>query len=276
MKHTLSNKLSTMTLVVTAALTTGSYIAPAAAGVTGTPSTEFTAKVHVISDNTCQINVQPPALSVFDVTWTGNTASDTSSIVLNNSAKDPIKVTATGGADCSLNNVTINAEVPGRPNPRATHLTAAHSVLYDFGSTGGAWAILPGVKRVRLFTDPKFTAETAAEITVTEANGSKGTQTKSPASLAGHIGTYATQFGSQAMQLADSYVGGALTDASGKGGAVRFSTDAAKEKYLSAEIYIGGVIGVDPVNAETGVVNRKVAANGDTAVMPFTVVISEA
>lgn len=256
---------------------------PAHAEVTGSTDTQFTTTVHVVSDNTCQIDVTPPAVTAFDATWTGNTASATSDIVVNNPAIDPIQVVATGGTNCSLNNTKISAIVTGRPNPAPTNDTLAHSVIQPFGSSGGGWSYMPVVARIQLFTDSAFTSRTTATITGTGADGSVKQQEDelSAARTRGGKINMGSTLGQTGLTMDDIYFSGTaiglplLTNA-GTAGTVSYTTSSPQEVYKSAMFNISGLIGINPVNAATGVEDLTVAANGDTVVIPLTVTITEA
>ncbi|WP_332631247.1 hypothetical protein [Citrobacter sp. ESBL3] len=254
---------------------------PAHAEVTGSTDTQFTTTVHVVSDNTCQLTVTPPAVTAFDATWTGNTASATSSIVVNNPAIDPIQVVATGGTNCSLNNTRISGTVTGTPTPAATNPTVAHGVIQQAGSSGGGWAYMPVVARIRLFTDSAFTSQTSATVTATGADGIVKEQKPTPVYTAGASVNYKSTLGLRGIMLDDSYYDGnvdglpLLTNA-GMGGSASYTTSSPQEVYKSAMFNISGIIGINPVNAATGVEDLSAVANGDTVVMPLTVTITEA
>ncbi len=254
---------------------------PAHAEVTGSTDTQFTTTVHVVSDNTCQLTVTPPAVTAFDATWTGNTASATSSIVVNNPAIDPIQVVATGGTNCSLNNTRISARVSGTPNPASTNATNAHSVIQPFGSSGGGWAYIPAVTRIQLFTDNAFATPTSATVTGTGADGIAKPQSATVVGVRGEDGNYTSTLGQRGARLDDNYFDGILgglpllTNA-GVAGTVSFTTSSPQEVYKSAMFNIAGIIGINPVDESTGVVDLSTAANGDTVVMPLTVTITEA
>ncbi len=254
---------------------------PAHAEVAGSPDTRFTTTVHVVSDNTCTLTVTPPAVTAFDATWTGNTASATSSIVVNNPAIDPIRVVATGGTTCQVNNTKISATVSGIPNPAATDSTAAHAVIQPFGSSGGGWSYIPLVSRIQLFTDDAFATPTTEQITAVGADGKTDPQLYGPSRHRNSQGNFTSQLGQDGVVLDDLYFGGnlagmALLTNAGVAGTVSFSTASPQEVYKSAMFNISGVIGINPVNAVTGVVDLSAAANGDTVVMPLTVTITEA
>ncbi len=258
---------------------------PAHAEVAGSPDTRFTTTVHVVSDNTCTLTVTPPAVTAFDATWTGNTASATSSIVVNNPAIDPIRVVASGGTTCQVNNIKISATVSGIPNPAANSATGAHAVIQPFGSSGGGWTYIPLVSRVQLFTDAAFTTPTAAAIRGVGADGQSRVEQSTedgPVDTRGQIRTSVKQFlGQHGVQLDDGWAntllsGWPLVTNAGGGGTFSFSTDSPQEVYKSAMINISGIIGINPVNAVTGVEDLSAAANGDTVVMPLTVTITEA
>ncbi|EMW2203345.1 hypothetical protein AAEQ26_004643, partial [Enterobacter hormaechei] len=204
-------------------------------------------------------------------------------IVVNNPAIDPIQVVATGGTNCSLNNTKISAIVTGRPNPAATNATNAHSVLQQFGSSGGAWAYLPVVSRIRLFTDSAFASQSTATVTATGADGIAKAQLAEPRSdgKLGYKGAYTSTLGGIGVVLDDLYFTGTLDGSplltnAGTAGTVSYTTSSPQEVYKSAMFNISGLIGINPVNAATGVEDLTVAANGDTVVIPLTVTITEA
>lgn len=248
-------------------------VTPAHAAITGSTTTDFTARVNVVSDNTCTLTVTPPANTVFEATWTANVASGTSGFSnLTTSAPPEISVVAEGAPTCSLNAVKIITAVTG-----ATERVGRSAALVSFGSSGGNWAVMPFVARARYFTDTAATTPGGATVTLHSAVGGDAEDVRASASSTAGTQTNFTSRGgpsfTQAYLMADSYVGGQLgTDALEDTTTATFST---AEVYKSALFGISARIGSAPVDS-TGAIDLNLAANGDVVNMPFTVTITEA
>lgn len=250
-------------------------VTPAHAAITGNTTTDFTARVNVVSDNTCTLTVTPPDNTVFEATWTANVASGTSGFSnLTTSAPPEVSVVAEGAATCSLNAVKIVTAVTG-----ATERAGKSAALVNFGNSGGSWAVLPFVARARYFTDTAATTPGVATVTLhTAVAGDTEQVTSSPTGkgIAGTSGQFTTRGGpsfAKSYLMADSYVRDQLaTDALGDTTTATFSK---AEVYKSALFGISARIGSAPVDS-TGAIDLNLAANGDVVNMPFTVTITEA
>lgn len=248
-------------------------VTPAHSEITGNPTTDFTARVNVVSDNTCMLTVTPPANTVFEATWTANVASGTNGFSnLTTSAPPEISVVSEGASTCSLNAVKINTAVTG-----ATTKAGYAAALVNFGSSGGSWAVMPFVARARYFTDAAAKTPGAAQVTLHTAHYGDAQLVRGTVSYPAGTSNQAVHKGGPSFEhaylMADSYVSFSLgTDALGDITTATFST---AEVYKSALFGISARIGSAPVDS-TGAIDLNRAANGDVVNMPFTVTITEA
>lgn len=269
----LNRKKLAISALPLAVATAFACVTPAHAALSGSAETKFTATLNVVSDNECTLTVTPPANTEFKATWTANVASGTSAFSdLTTSAPPEVLVAAAGATNCTINNVRIATQVTG-----ATALTGASAARVNFGSSGGAWAILPFVARARYFTDTDATVAGTAEVTLhTSVAGDTENVRATPSRTAGETGNLEPQGGpsfAKSYLLADSYVNAALfTNALGD---ITTATFSKEEVYKAALFGISARIGSAPIDP-TGAIDLNLAANGDVVNMPFTVTVTEA
>lgn len=276
MKRRSNIKFSVVALSVAALMSGMGMSAMANAETVGAASTTFTTTINVTSDNTCTLTVTPPADTSFSASWEGTTAVEPTTSTMTNTTADTaphyIKVTAAGGATCSLNNIKLVTTTPGtviNKRPAAA-----------FGVSGGFWTYGPALADAKFYTDAAYTTQGTGTISLKAASGSVftiGNTVTDPAGFKNDSGSLGDN-----ISLTDGYGNRPLpslmlTDAitGTADGVVSFTSSKPTEVYKSAEFGIGVALSVDPVNAE-GVIDRMVAANNDVVNLPFTVTVTEA
>lgn len=275
MKLNTSNKLTVIALSVSTLIGGLGMSGAASAALGGDTSGIFTARVNVVSDQVCTLNVTQPTDKVFQAKWTANTASDTSAFSeLTTSEPLEVEVKAVGATSCTLNNVKITTAVN---NATALAPGGNSAALVAFGSSGGSWVVMPFVARAQYFTDDNYTTAGAADVTLHTAVGGDTEVVRATASEEAGTSARTTSIGGPSFDsgylMAASYVNAQLT--TNALGDTTTATFSAPETYKSAKFGISARIGSAPVDG-AGAIDRKLAANGDVVNMPFTVTITEA
>ncbi|HBC0589384.1 TPA: hypothetical protein I3599_004758 [Enterobacter cloacae] len=247
----------------------------ASAAISGDPSVNMSAVVNISSDVTCALTVSKPGNTTLTANWTRKAGDNPESTFVNTTAdKNPmyISVAASGASNCALNNMKIITSTTAPNTSGSTWLHAA-----NFGSLNGAWNFAPFLTDLKLYTDDNYGTAGTGAIAITDAIGraynvQSSTSGSEGAWTGGDAGKYQmtnTFLVGGSHNMADMLAHNSTT------GTITFSTDSATEMYKSAKIGIGAVLGTDPINRNTGTVDKTLAANGDVATMNWTVTVSE-
>ncbi|MBU9838407.1 hypothetical protein J1780_00265, partial [Rahnella aceris] len=273
MKKLNNKKFNTTALAMAVAVALPVVLmAPAYAVVTGSTTTEMTASLNVISDNLCTLTVTPPAVTDMRATWTGDTASNTSTMT-DFTATEPLGITvvAEGGAACQLNGIKVVTQATNDGGDSGGNAYASKS----FGASGGAWTYMPFLARAQFYTDADTQVPGVATITAVTSLDREPIQA-TPVNLVGTSRAVIPRGGPSAATsylMADSYVTYHLATNAKTGDTTTFEFSEV-EDYKSAIISMSARVGSDPVTP-TGAIDRTLAANGDVVVMPFAVTITE-
>lgn len=240
---------------------------------------DFSATVHVVSDNKCMFVVTPPETTTFSATWTKNADGMVSWSDISDGRSSYIKVAAQGSADCSVDDLQIKSQVNGAvPIPNTGDAEGA----VPFGSSGGYWVVVPEVSDVKLYTDSHFANRD------TSLDGIMAFLTKS-----GHFLGYESDLRNGSRYSVDFVLGassnnprygiassgasrlftGATLGSSALGDTTFFSFER-NQKHRSVKYGISAVWGSNPID-QYGQPALDRALDGDTVNATFTMTVVE-
>lgn len=275
MKCTMKKNMTA--LAMSAALAAGSlgYIATAQAEPV---SANFSNNIHVISENSCDLDVTLPTGSRdFVANWTRTAASGSTMAVDAATLATPpeILVAVTGGASCKLDNLKLSTAIDDvSPVPGGTR-TFLKAVT---GSTnGGYWRFTPTVAKATLYADAAATSGATTSVEFIDPTGEKLSQSASAkGTRSGEVPEMETA-GVKGILMTDNFFSDGVAAslvAAGSGESQLKALDP-NGSYKAMKIGISAILGTDPESA-AGTPAVLSVASGDSVDIKYTVTITTA
>ncbi|KFD24796.1 hypothetical protein [Yokenella regensburgei] len=239
-------------------------------------SADFSNNIHVISVNTCDIDVSLPTGSRdFVANWTRTAASGSTMAVDAATLAEPpeILVAVNGGAGCKLDKLTLTTDLGAgvylAPGGTRTFLKAV-----DGSSNGGYWRFTPTLAKATLYGDAAATSGATTSVDFIDPAGVKVQQSTT---AKGNQNDRLDMEGAgvKGVLMTNNYFTNALASAlvSGTANETQLIAEDTNTSYKAMKIGISAILGTDPESA-AGTPSALTVAEGDSVDIPFTINIS--
>lgn len=277
MKCTMKKNMTALAMSAALAAGTLGYMSAAQAEPV---SANFSNNIHVISTNSCDLDVTLPTGSRdFVANWTHPAASGAATTMVVDAATvaapPEILVAITGGAGCKLDNLKLSTAIDDvSPVPGGTR-TFLKAVT---GSTnGGYWRFTPTVAKATLYADAAATSGATTSVEFIDPTGKTLSQSASAkGTRSGEVPQMETA-GVKGILMTDNYFSDGVEAslvAAGSGESQLKALDP-NGSYKAMKIGISAILGTDPESA-AGTPAVLSVASGDSVDIKYTVTITTA
>lgn len=273
MKFIMKKNMSALAMSVAMAAGSLGYINVAQAEPV---SANFSNNIHVVSENTCELDVTPPTGSRdFVANWTRTAASgSTMAVDVATLATPPeILVAVNGGAGCKLDNLKLSTAIDDvSPVGTRTFLKAVT------GSTnGGYWRFTPTVAKATLYADAAATSGATQSVDFIDPTGATLIQSESAKGNRGGEVSDMETAGVKGILMTDNYFsdGVAASLVAAGSGNSQLKAQDPNGSYKAMKIGISAILGTDPENS-AGTPAVLSVASGDSVDIKYTVTITTA
>lgn len=238
-------------------------------------SAAVTASVTVLNTESCTITVTPTSHAMA-MNWSRSSEGVVTYDVVSSTEPVNVSLSAAGGSNCSLNNLTLRTEMGSGIVPGPDYNSQNFTFKKSFGSLGGFWRFMPYLARAQFYTDEQRTQPGTGTITWNSPSTGYHMVFGSTATITGKQEMNMTSMGGKAVFMTDQYVvdGGALLIDKGVNEGT-FTSSESGETYRSAVLGFGAVMATAPENVN-GIRAPELASGGDQATMTWTVYVDQA